>query len=80
MLYRVVHTAPRRPSALAALPSDVDDVLAIGLAKDPDHRFATAGEFADALAAALAGGLDESIRDRARALTGAWSASLAARR
>ena len=34
-LYRVVHTAPRRPSALAELPADVDLVLAIGLAKDP---------------------------------------------
>jgi serine/threonine-protein kinase len=71
-LYRVVHTPPRRPTSLAVLPDDVDDVLAIGLAKDPDHRFATAGEFADALAAALAGELDESIRARGHALTGAW--------
>jgi hypothetical protein len=68
MLYRVVHTAPRRPTSLATLPDDVDDVLAIGLAKDPDQRFATADEFVDALSDALAGNLSESVRARGHAL------------
>jgi serine/threonine-protein kinase len=73
-LYRVVHTVPRRPSELASLPPDVDLVLAIGLAKDPAHRFETAGELSDALAAALFGALPRPVHDRGFALdrTGAW--------
>jgi serine/threonine-protein kinase len=68
-LYRVVHTAPRRP------PDDVDYVLALGLAKRADDRFTTAREFADALAAALADELPVVLRARADALVrrGAWS-------
>jgi serine/threonine-protein kinase len=75
VLYRVVHTPPRRPSSLASLPDDVDTVLAIGLAKDPAARFATATELADALAAALGGTLDDATRSRGRALihAGAWA-------
>src|SRR6185436_10836333 len=34
LIYRVVHTAPGRPTVLAKLPADVDLALAIGLAKD----------------------------------------------
>ncbi len=71
-LYRVVHTAPRRPSSLATLPAELDLVLAIGLAKEPDDRFATAAELAEALAAAFAGTLDDAIRRRGEALTSAW--------
>ncbi|GAB10315.1 serine/threonine protein kinase [Gordonia araii NBRC 100433] len=37
------------------LPRDVDDVLTRAMAKDPAHRYATAGEFAGALLAALNG-------------------------
>ena len=75
VLYRVVHTAPRRPSSLANLPLDLDLALAIGLAKRPSDRFATATALADALAAALAGKLDEQTRSRGRALVanGAWA-------
>jgi serine/threonine-protein kinase len=74
-LYRVVHTAPRRPSELASLADDVDRVLAIGLAKRADDRFATAEELADALTAAVAGMLSEAVRARGEALVrrGAWS-------
>jgi len=43
-LYKVVHTAPHRPSELAALPIDVDLVLAIGLATRPENRFTSAFE------------------------------------
>ncbi len=81
MLYRVVHTAPRRPSALATLPADVDLALAIGLAKEPADRFATAGELADAIEAALAERLPDGLRERGRALVaaGAWARALATR-
>lgn len=80
-LYRVVHTQPRRPTDLAALPPEVDLVLAIAMAKDPQQRFATATEFAAALAAAFAGHLPDHVFRRGRALerNGAW-VSLAQRR
>ena len=68
MLYRVVHTSPRRPSALAQLPEDLDAVLAIGLAKEPADRFATASELVAAVAAALDHELPEATRSRGRAL------------
>jgi serine/threonine-protein kinase len=67
-LYHVVYDMPRRPSELAELPPDVDAVLAIALAKNPDDRFFTAFEFAGALAAGFVGALDEEWRDRARRL------------
>ena len=75
VLYRVVHTAPRRPSSLASVSDEVDLVLAIGLAKEPGDRFASATELADAIAAALAGTLDEATRARGAALiaAGGWA-------
>lgn len=72
-LYRVVHTRPRRPSELAELPTDVDLVLAMGLAKRPRDRFASALELSDALYHALAGTLPDHIRQRALGLD-AWAA------
>jgi hypothetical protein len=74
-LYRVVHTPPRRPGSLVPLPADVDLVLALGLAKRADDRFATAAELADALAAALADALPVMLRARGDALVRreAWS-------
>jgi len=75
-LYRVIHTAPRRPSDLASrLPHEVDLVLAIGLAKQPADRFATAGELVQALEAALSGQLPVSVRHHGFALVraGAWA-------
>ena len=77
-LYSVVHLSPRRPSDLAThLPHEVDLVLAIGLAKRQSDRFATAGELADALEAALAGQLPSKTRHRGFALVrgGAWAES-----
>ena len=75
VLYRVVHSAPRQPSKLANLAEDVDFVLAIGLAKRPPDRFATAVELVEALEAALDRKLDERTRARGRALIekGAWA-------
>ena len=75
VLYRVVHTGPRRPGSLTSLPDDVDLVLAVGLAKDPTDRFGTADELVAALTAALASNLDEPTRARGRRLVarGAWA-------
>jgi serine/threonine-protein kinase len=75
-LYRVVHASPRRPSDLSPrLPHDVDLVLAIGLAKHPGDRFATAVDFGRALAEALDGRLTPAVRERGLALvrTGGWA-------
>jgi serine/threonine-protein kinase len=75
-LYRVVHTPPRRPSDLAVhLPHEVDLVLAIGLAKQPSDRFASASELVEALEDALAGRLVPAVRHRGFALVraGAWA-------
>jgi len=78
VLYRVVHSAPKKPSSLATLPPDLDLVLAIGLAKNPDDRFSSARELTNALAAAVDGTLDAEIRARAHALVvqGAWAPPL----
>ena len=62
MLYDVVYRVPTQPSLLAALPADVDRVLAIGLAKHASARFATAIELAAWFADACDGGLDPDQR------------------
>jgi hypothetical protein len=75
-LYRVVHARPPRPTELAPhLPPDLDLVLAIGLAKSPSERFASAAHFTAALAAALASSLPAAIRAQGAALVrgGAWA-------
>ncbi|HWU86320.1 MAG TPA: hypothetical protein VN253_03565, partial [Kofleriaceae bacterium] len=63
-LYEVVYRVPTQPSFLAQLPADVDRVLAIGLAKRADDRFATALELARWFSAAAAGALDLEQRRR----------------
>jgi serine/threonine-protein kinase len=67
ILLEVATRMPTQPSQLADLPRDVDRVLALGLAKDPRHRFADAAAFADALAAACAERLAEDLRRLAEA-------------
>ena len=75
-LYRVVHTRPRRPRELAPnLPTDVELVLAIGLAKRPTDRFGAAVDFAGALVEALEGNLSQAIRARAAALPYPWGSA-----
>ncbi len=65
ILYKVVHAMPPRPSGVASLPADLDLVLAVALAKNPDDRFSSAAELAQALDAAARGRLDAALRARA---------------
>ena len=54
------HIEEERPYASdrdRTLPPSVDEVLIRGMAKEPDERFETAGEFVDALETALSGGI-----------------------
>jgi serine/threonine-protein kinase len=67
-LYQVVYQMPPRPGEVARLPSDVDHVLTIAMAKRPQERFASATELADALHAASRGTLDAELRGRAERL------------
>ncbi len=72
ILYQVVYRSPARPSQLVpGLPTDVEIVLAIALAKDPAERFASALEMAEALRAAAKGKLDPSFRVHAQTLLAA---------
>ncbi len=72
VLFAVTSRMPERPSAIAPLPPQVDDVLALGMAKDPAQRFASAGELAEHLAAALEGRVDPEVRARAWRLAADW--------
>jgi serine/threonine-protein kinase len=67
-LYDVVYRIPTQPSMLAALPADVDRVLALGLAKDSRDRFATALELATWFSAAITEELTAEQRRRANDL------------
>ena len=68
ILYAVVHTMPPWPSAVAPVTADLDLALAIALAKQPDHRFASASELAYAIAAACRAELPDELRRRGEAL------------
>ena len=69
-LYDVVFRIPTQPSMLVTLPADVDRVLALGLAKQPSDRFATASELAAWFSAAVDDGLTHDQRRRADDLLG----------
>jgi YVTN family beta-propeller protein len=58
LMYAHLYLEPPRVSALVpGLPPALDDVIARGMAKDPDERFATAAELATAAEDALTGSL-----------------------
>jgi len=68
ILQYILEKMPAAPSSRASLSGDIDLVLALGLSKRREDRFATAGAFSHALSQAARGELDESVRTRARAL------------
>jgi eukaryotic-like serine/threonine-protein kinase len=68
ILFRVSHAMPLRPSDLAKLPEEIDLVLAVALAKDPQDRFETAAQLVHAFDAASRGRIDEHTAARARRL------------
>jgi serine/threonine-protein kinase len=68
VLYEVVFGLPEKPSSLVTLPDDVDFALAIAMAKDKAQRFDSGAEMAAAFEAALGDGLEEGLRERARAV------------
>jgi len=55
LVYKVVHAPPQRPTTFARISIPMEEVLAIGLAKDPAQRFATALDLAAAIAGARKG-------------------------
>ena len=70
---------PQRPGALVSgIPRDVDLVVALGLAKDPDRRIATVLAFRDAFRDATVGALSRELADRARRELGrhAWGSAI----
>ncbi len=68
VLYDVLHTQPPSPSDYVRIPVDVELVLAIGMAKRREDRFAMVEEFAAAMRAATEGTLDPEIQARGWAL------------
>ena len=71
-LYDVVYKAPTQPSQLTSLPSDVDRVVAIGMAKSAGDRFQTALELVAALELAFGAGLPPTVRRRADEIVERW--------
>jgi serine/threonine-protein kinase len=68
VLRSIVERMPAAPSAAVRVPRDLDAVIAIGLAKQPEQRFDSARELARAFLLAVRGELPEALRSRARAL------------
>jgi serine/threonine-protein kinase len=78
MLQEVTYRMPPQPSQIApGVSRDIEAVLAIALAKNPNDRFGSAGDAAAAFCAAAVDRLDPSIVERADLLLalapwGAW--------
>jgi serine/threonine-protein kinase len=67
IMFEVVYKSPLRPSAaIPGLPFEVDTVFALGLAKNPDDRWASAAEVADALELASEAKSRSEWKSRAR--------------
>jgi eukaryotic-like serine/threonine-protein kinase len=73
IMFDIVYKAPKRPgAAIHGLNSDIDLVMAIALAKDPDHRFQSAAEFAAAFALACKRRLPGVLRERGALMVRAY--------
>jgi len=68
VLYDVVHTMPPRPSDQPGVPADVDNALAIGLAKHHRDRFSSLDELVVALSDAFGSGVSDSVQRRGERL------------
>ena len=65
-----LHSPPPRPSAITStVPEAFDDVIATGMAKQPDQRYRTASDLARAAGSALGGGGAQVAPDRRQSLT-----------
>ncbi len=67
-VYNVLRSMPDRPSASVELPTDVDFVIALAMAKEKEKRFPTMAELATAFEAAADDDLPGDLRSRAKAV------------
>ncbi|WP_336084627.1 protein kinase domain-containing protein [Nocardia sp. SSK8] len=65
------HVRDAPPPMPADLPSNVHELIAITMAKDPAQRYSSGGEFADAVAAVRAGHMPPPPSGAAQPMTGA---------
>jgi serine/threonine-protein kinase len=80
IMFDIVYKSPLRPSSIVReLSRDVDLVLALALAKDPEQRFQSAAELASAFSQACNGGLPPGVKARAVACVRAqpWGKAIA---
>jgi hypothetical protein len=63
---------PPRPSAVAPIPRELDDVLALGMSKDPGDRFPTAKLLHAAMERAARGEVERDLRLKAQAVLKRW--------
>ena len=75
LMYAHLNLAPPRPSTQrSGIPHGLDEVIAIGMAKSPDQRFARAGELGAAARAALAGARSQPLRPDGPGSAPGWPA------
>jgi len=78
VLHNVVYLTPVQPSHWTKISKGVEDVLLIGMAKNPDDRFQSADELARAFANAVQGRLSDALEARAARLAAEHPWTLAA--
>jgi hypothetical protein len=63
---------PPKPSVIAPIPKELDEILAIGMSKEPADRFPTAAALSAALKSAADGQVDRELKQRANAVLKRW--------